>query len=142
MLCGFLRGPRRLDSLLVELCGRAEDLRHDLVGRQVGDAGDVAEVALVIAALVPWNQSALPEDDVAVLLERSHAAEHALVLEVGRAPFHCLHDVRTRFVHSGTDAREAGPGKPGRFRDVRVDALITLPHSRFPRTRRSLLGAV
>src|SRR5262249_40432366 len=81
-----------------------------------------------LAAVLADDEGALPEAEGAMLLECSHAAHHALVQEVRRAPLQGLLDLRTGGVHDLANVLENGLGEIGRPGDIRVDAGVSGCH--------------
>ena len=63
-----------------------------------------------------------------MLLERGHAAQEALVEEVGAAPLHRLFDVRAGRMHDLAEMLEDRPGEFRELRDVGVDPGVSGCH--------------
>ena len=66
----------------------------------------------------------MPEAKAAVLFERGHATEHAVVKEVRRAPFDRLFHVRTRGMHELPNVLQDGLREGGAFGDVSIDSGV------------------
>src|SRR5437762_11058025 len=82
----WLRRFPNLHSLLVQL-GRRFDPAHDrFIRRQVRQLGDVAQRSARPIPAAADDERRLPENEIAVLLERGHPAENALVIERRSAP--------------------------------------------------------
>jgi hypothetical protein len=106
---------------------------QDLLRRQIGHLRQAAELAhrgLGAITLRVDDQRSLPEAERAVVLERAHSGERALVREMRHSPFDRLFHVRACGVDDASQMREHGPRELGGLPDVGIDAGILPGHRR------------
>ena len=74
------------------------------------------------------DEVALPESDSAMGFEGGHAAEHAAVFEMGKAPFPGLFDLRASLVYEFAKVFQDRAGEVGRAPDVGVNGCDAFSH--------------
>ena len=125
---------RRLDAFLVQLHGLLDVARQHFRRWQIGHAHDAAELAhrLLIAGLLRADdQFMLPETERAMLLERRHAAQHAVVHERRHSPLQRFFHLWTGAVHDVAHVLQNRSGKFGGAGDISIDTWIAGWHGRY-----------
>src|SRR5262245_11262291 len=75
------------------------------------------------------DQAGFPKAEGAMLFERSHAAQHSLVIEMRETPFHGLLHFGTSSVNQFAEVIQDGLGEVGGLRDISVDARVFCSHA-------------
>src|SRR6185503_7220557 len=96
---------------------------------QRSEPPELSHGAILIWTLV-HEELALPEIHDAVLLERRHAEQDALVLEVRAVPLHGFLHGRTRGVDQLAEVAKNGSGEIGGLGDIPVHARVVVLHGR------------
>src|SRR5688572_18980202 len=118
---------RRPDAFFVQRDRFPDEPDQHRVGGQLVRGADLAPAHAGLALREETgrvrHQPALPEAECGMLLERGHAGEHALVLEVRHAPLDRLFDLRAALVHRLADARQDRARERRSLCDIGVDGF-------------------
>lgn len=94
-------------------------------GGRIRDGSDPAQVAHGARFRNALQEGSFPECEGAVVLERSHVTQDAVVREAGRSPSDGLVDLGRGGMHRFAQMAQYRPGKLSGILDVFVDARVT-----------------